>query len=170
MQKPISKASSVHGHCLGTGAGIQHVNNPLYSYILIQKLRKRRFGHVTRMEGERLPLSVTLSCRRRNKSRSTTKNMDDMTLQSKIKAYSKQWNLQETELCDVHSWRHHHRHKIMDDKERRRYSPTFVDSDIIDTQLTWTIWHADQMISKLTVSFNQVVQIFTNNTKWTNLF
>jgi len=53
-------------------------------------------------------------------SGSTTKNTDDVhhikkTLQSKIKAYSKQWNLQETELRGVHSCRHHHHRKMMDD-------------------------------------------------------
>jgi len=39
-------------------------------------------------------------------------------MQSKIKAYSKQWNLQETELRGVDSCRHHHHRKMMDDKER----------------------------------------------------
>ena len=46
---------------------------------LVQKIRKRRlawFGHVTRMEGERLPLRALLSYRRQKKSESTTKNMD----------------------------------------------------------------------------------------------
>jgi len=39
------------------------------------------------------------------------------TLQSKMKAYSKQWNLQETELRGVDSCRHHDHRMTIDDKE-----------------------------------------------------
>ena len=40
-------------------------------------------------------------------------------LQSKIKAYSKQWNLQETERHGIDSCRHLHHCKMMGDKERK---------------------------------------------------
>ena len=39
-------------------------------------------------------------------------------VKSKIKAYNKQWNLQDIELHGVDLCRHHHHRKMMDDKER----------------------------------------------------
>jgi len=93
---------------------------------LIQKIRKRRltwFGYVTRMEGERL-LMRALHCHvegEKSQGRvDNPKHGSKKTLQSK--AYSTQWNLQETEqLCGVDSCRRRHRRRMMDDKEEKRY-------------------------------------------------
>ena len=41
------------------------------------------------------------------------------TLPSKVEAYSKQWNLQETELRAEHSCRQYRRRKMTDDKEKK---------------------------------------------------
>jgi len=40
-------------------------------------------------------------------------------LPSKVEAYSKQWNLQETELRAEHSCRQYRRRKMTDDKEKK---------------------------------------------------
>ena len=43
-------------------------------------------------------------------------------LQGEMKAYSKQWNLQETELHSVDLCQHHLHRKMMDDKEEEKNS------------------------------------------------
>jgi len=51
-------------------------------------------------------------------------NMDDVHQRRRrreIRANSKQWNLQETELHGVDSCWHHHHRKMMNDKERKKF-------------------------------------------------
>ena len=94
---------------------------------LVQKIRKRRltwFGHVTRMERERLPLRA-LHCHREGKR---SQGRQPKTWMSCIKedVAEQDKSMQQTvELTrDIDAWRiascrHHHHRKMMGDEDRR---------------------------------------------------